>query len=46
MERLCIPNGETCVDCSEYAAAFSCLPKIKISDMAIISELDTIVYKK
>jgi len=40
--QLCIPNGETCVDCSEYAAAFSCLPKIKISGMPELSQLDTI----
>lgn len=40
--QICIQNGETCVDCSEYAAAFSCLPKIKISGMAQLSELETI----
>ena len=40
--QLCIPNGETCVDCAEYAAAFSCLPKVKISEMNQLSELDII----
>lgn len=40
--QLCIPNGERCVDCSEYAEAFSCLPKIKVSYMTELSKLDTI----
>ncbi len=42
MNQICIPGGETCVDCTEYAAAFSCLQKIKVSGMSRLSELETI----
>lgn len=42
MSQICIADGEACVDCAEYAAAFSCLPKIKISGMPQLSKLDTI----
>jgi len=39
MGQICIPNGDTCYDCSEYAGAFACLNKIKVSGMDRISEL-------
>ncbi len=38
--QVCTPEGEHCYDCSDYAGAFACLDKIRISDMAVTTQLE------
>jgi len=40
MGEICIAQGEQCYNCEDYAGAFACLPKIKISGMSVLSELE------
>ncbi len=40
MGEVCIAQGEQCYNCEDYAGAFACLPKIKISGMSVLSELE------
>lgn len=40
MVQVCVPEGNQCYDCADYAGAFACLDKIKISDMAVATELE------
>lgn len=38
--QICTPTGEQCYDCADYSSAFACIDKIKISDMAVATELE------
>jgi len=40
MGEICIPTGDQCYNCEDYAGAFACLKKIKISGMSVLSELE------
>jgi hypothetical protein len=40
MAQVCTPTGEQCYDCADYAGAFACLDKIRISDMAVASAIE------